>query len=163
MLCSFVPCVSCANADHKSVMESVFYTMTCLGKRCHLCSSCISAPPAHSYLTPGLSCCQVLDFPQQLPAEALEASHLLSSILQSTNGPSTSGWNDQVFAYAGMHIHIAYCRHAHSNCILLACMVTPTYCWHAHLCCKLLACALTLQTAGMHIHTAFCWHSHACS
>ncbi|KAL0040405.1 hypothetical protein WJX77_006212 [Trebouxia sp. C0004] len=38
---------------------------------------------------------EVLDFPQQLPAEALEASHLLSSLLQPTNGPSTSGWNDQ--------------------------------------------------------------------
>ncbi len=24
----------CANADHKSVMESVFYTMNCLGNRC---------------------------------------------------------------------------------------------------------------------------------
>ncbi|KAA6420263.1 MAG: hypothetical protein FRX49_09747 [Trebouxia sp. A1-2] len=38
---------------------------------------------------------EVLDFPQQLPAEALEASHLLSSLLQPKNGPSTSGWDDQ--------------------------------------------------------------------
>ncbi len=66
-----------------------------------------SGPPAHLYLTPGLSCCQVLDFPQQLPAEALEASHLLSSLLQPANGPSTSGWDDQVLAYAGVHIHTA--------------------------------------------------------
>ncbi|KAL0049611.1 hypothetical protein WJX82_006036 [Trebouxia sp. C0006] len=38
---------------------------------------------------------EVLDFPQQLPAEALEASYLLNSLLHPTNGPSTSGWNDQ--------------------------------------------------------------------
>jgi len=84
-----------------------------------------NAPPAYLYLTPSLSCCQVLDFPQQLPAEALEASYLLSSLLHPTNGPSTSGWNDQVLAYDEMHIHIGDCWHGHSHCILLACMFTP--------------------------------------
>jgi len=67
----------------------------------------ISVQPAHLYLTPGLSRCQVLDFPQQLPAEALEASHLLSSLLQPTNGPSSSDWNDQVLAYAGVQVQTA--------------------------------------------------------
>ena len=38
----------------------------------------------------GLECCQVVDFPQQLPSEALEARQQLSSILQPTAAASAS-------------------------------------------------------------------------
>ena len=78
---SLIIAASCSTTNGNAhIGQQILFWLTCAA----------STPPIAFYLILGLECCQVVDFPQLLPSEALEARQQLSSILQPSASVSTS-------------------------------------------------------------------------